>query len=255
MIKTILIDDDINLRMGMKSLLKRHVPEIEVVAEADSVQSGIQTIESTPADVLFLDIQLGDGTGFDILEQLTVRLGKIHHHVVFITAFEQYAIRAFRFSALDYLLKPVDPEDLKKVTDKIILAMARNPESEKVELLLENIRKKNENFNRIVLSNSDGMQVVDIKEIIRCESEDNYTRFFVKGQKAILISKTLKEYEELLSPHNFERIHQSHLVNMSFVKSFIKKDGFFAVLTDDTQLPVSQRKKERFLNVLKNIGQ
>lgn len=253
MIRAILIDDDANLRLGMKSLLARHAPEIEVVGEAGSVKSGIHILETVPADVLFLDIQLGDGTGFDILEQITKRKAKITHHIVFITAFEQYAVKAFRFSALDYLLKPVDPEDLKQVTHKIIHALAKNSESENVEILLENIRKQSENFKRIILSNSDGMHVIDIKDIIRCESEDNYTRFHIKNQKPLLISKTLKEYEELLSPHGFERIHQSHLVNISFVKSFSKKDGFFAILQDDTLLPVSQRKKDKFQAILKNL--
>ncbi len=253
MIKAILIDDDSNLRLGMKNLLSRYSPEIEVVGEADSVESGVKLIESIKSDVLFLDIQLGDGTGFDILEKLTKLKGKVSQHVVFITAFEQYAIKAFRFSALDYLLKPVDPEDLKQVTSKLLDAFSKNPENENIEILLENIRKKSEDFKRIVLSNSDGMQVVEIKDIIHCSSEDNYTRFHIKNKKPILISKTLKEYEELLSPHGFERVHQSHLINMAFVKSFVKKEGFFAQLIDDSLVPISQRKKDKFLSLLKNI--
>ena len=253
MIKAILIDDDSNIRIGMKSLLTRYSPEIEVVGEADSVASGVKLIETIKSDVLFLDIQLGDGTGFDILEQLTKINGKVSQHVIFITAFEQYAIKAFRFSALDYLLKPVDPEDLKQVTSKLLDAFAKNPENENIEILLENIRKKSEDFKRIVLSNSDGMQVIEIKDIIHCSSEDNYTRFHIKNKKPILISKTLKEYEELLAPHGFERIHQSHLINMAFVKSFVKKEGFFAQLIDDSLVPISQRKKDKFLSLLKNI--
>jgi len=253
MIKAILIDDDLNLRIGLKSLLAKIAPEIDVVGEADSVESGVKIIEKVESDVLFLDIQLGDGTGFDILEQISARNGKVSQHVVFITAFEQYAIKAFRFSALDYLLKPVDPEDLKNVTNKILQAITKNPESENIEILLENIRKKTEDFKRIVLSNSDGMHVFEIKDIIRCEGDDNYTRFFIQNKKPILISKTLKEYEELLSPHGFQRIHQSHLINMSFVKSFIKKDGFFVLLNDGSTLPISQRKKDKFLSVLKTI--
>lgn len=253
MIKAILIDDDDNLRVGMKNLLIRYAPEVLIVGEANSVESGIKVIESIPCDVLFLDIQLGDGTGFDILEDSMKRNGKLTQQVVFITAFEQYAIKAFRFSALDYLLKPVDPEDLKRLISKIIFAIARNNENENIEILLENIRVRSENYQRIVLSNSDGMHVVEIKDIIRCESEDNYTHFYIKNQKSILISKTLKEYEELLSPHGFERIHQSHLINISYLKSFIKQSGFYAVLSDGSKLPVSQRKKDRFLTILKNI--
>lgn len=253
MIRAILIDDDENLRSGMKNLLVRYAPEVMIAGEADSVETGIEIIESVESDVLFLDIQLGDGTGFDILESIKKRNGKIAQQVVFITAFEQYAIKAFRFSALDYLLKPVDPEDLKQVVNKILVAIAMSSENENIEILLENIRIKSENYKRIVLSNSDGMHIVEIKDIIRCESEDNYTRFHIKNHKPILISKTLKEYEELLSPHGFERIHQSHLINISFIKSFVKQTGFYAILMDDSKLPVSQRKKDRFLTILKNL--
>src|SRR5690606_7622745 len=151
--------------------------------------------------VVFLDIQLADGTGFDILEKLTEVHGKISFQVVFITAHEQYAIKAFRFSALDFLLKPVDPEELQKVVEKIKITLQKNENFEHIELLLENIRKKADNFKRIALSTSDGIHLFNINEILRCESEDNYTKFFLKNGKSILISKTLKEYEELLSEH------------------------------------------------------
>lgn len=251
MIKAILIDDDANLRTGLKSMLSRYTPQIEVVGEGESVASGIEVIESRTSDVLFLDIQMGDGTGFDILEKLLQRNGKIDQQIVFITAFEQYAIKAFRFSALDYLLKPVDPEDLKVVTDKIIQAVIKNTSNENVGILLENIRKKTEEFKRIVLSNSDGTHVFEVTNIIRCASEDNYTKFYIKNHKPILISKTLKEYEELLSPHGFERVHQSHLVNMMYVKAFSKSDGLFIEMSDLSKVPVSVRKKDKFQNLLK----
>ncbi len=253
MIKAILIDDDANLRIGLKSMLSRYAPQIEVVGEGESVSSGIDIIESTSSDVLFLDIQMGDGTGFDILEKLIQRNGKIDQQIVFITAFEQYAIKAFRFSALDYLLKPVDPEDLKQVTDKIVQAVIKNSSNENVGILLENIRKKTDEFKRIVLSNSDGTHVFEVTDIIRCESEDNYTKFYIKNHKPVLISKTLKEYEELLSPHGFERVHQSHLINMAYVKAFNKTDGLFVEMNDLSKVPVSVRKKDKFKDLLKTI--
>lgn len=253
MIKAILIDDDNNLRVGMKNLLARYCPEIRVVGEADDVDSGVKIIQEIDSDVLFLDIHLFNGTGFDILEKLTQKLGKISQQVVFITAFEQYAIKAFRFSALDYLLKPVDPEELKNVTEKIKNTLQKNSMNNNVEVLLENIKKDEQDFKRLILSNSDGMHVIEIEDIIHCASSDNYTKFYIKNKKPILISKTLKEYEELLGPHGFERIHQSHLINMNYVKSYYKKEGFFVVLKDETKLPVSQRKKEKFVSLLKNI--
>lgn len=253
MISAILIDDDINLRNGMKGLLQLYAPQINIIGEADSVVSGVEAIESLKPQVVFLDIQLNDGTGFDILEKITALNGTTKTHIVFITAHEQYAIKAFRFSALDFLLKPVDPDELQKVIQKIKAEIEKNDSSSHIDLLLENIRKKVDNFKRIALSTSDGIHLFDVSDIIRCESEDNYTKFFIKNSKPILISKTLKEYEELLTEHGFERIHQSHLINLNYLKSYIKKDGGYIVMADDSHLPISQRKKERLQEILKSF--
>ena len=253
MITTILIDDDANLRSGMRMMLERFAPEILVLGEADSVESGILAIEKFKPNVIFLDIQMGDGSGFDLLEKIAAKHGKISANIVFITAHEEYAIKAFRFSALDFLLKPVDPDELQKVIAKIKSAQQKNDGFAHIDLLLENIRKKVDNFKRIALSTAEGIHVFDISDIIRCESDDNYTRFHIRGSKPILISKTLKEYEELLSQHGFERIHQSHLINLNYLKSYIKKDGGYVVMSDGSNLPISQRKKERLQEVLKTL--
>lgn len=253
MTTALLIDDDANLRAGLRQLLLRYAPNIKVIGEADSVQTGVETINQLNPDVLFLDIQLTDGTGFDLLEQLASKNGKITSQVVFITAHEQYAIKAFRFSALDFLLKPVDPEELQKVISKINDVLSKSDNYAHIDLLLENIRKKVDNFKRIALSTADGIHLFEISDIIRCESEDNYTKFYIKNNKPILISKTLKEYEELLSEHGFERIHQSHLINLAYLKSYIKKDGGYVVMADNSNLPISQRKKERLQELLKSF--
>jgi two-component system LytT family response regulator len=250
MITALLIDDDINLRNGMKSLLSRYAPEIKIIGEADSVESGVEAMQDLRPQVVFLDIQLGDGTGFDILEQTAAKTGKSSSHIVFITAHEQYAIKAFRFSALDFLLKPVDPEELEKVIGKINSVVNSNDYAH-IDLLLENIRKKVDNFKRIALSTSEGIHLFEVSDIIRCESEDNYTKFHIKNHKPILISKTLKDYEDLLKDHGFERIHQSHLINLSYMKSYIKKDGGYVVMADNSNIPISQRKKERLQELLK----
>lgn len=250
-IKAIIIDDDANLRVGLKTMLNRYASQIEVVAEAESVESGVKAIEENQADVLFLDIQMGDGTGFDILDTLKTKYDKIQHQIVFITAFEQYAIKAFRFSALDYLLKPVDPEELIQVTSKIYDSVKNQSQTSHVDVLLDSIRNKNEELHRIVLNNSEGMHILEIEDIIRCESEDNYTKFFVKGSKPLMISKTLKEYEELLSEEGFLRVHQSHLINLKYVDSFLKAECKVK-MNDSTIVPVSQRKKDKFLEVLKS---
>ncbi|MGH2665039.1 LytR/AlgR family response regulator transcription factor [Flavobacterium sp.] len=253
MITALLIDDDANLRNGMKSLLERYAPEIKIIGEADSVKTGIETMQLLNPEVVFLDIQLGDGTGFDVLEEIANKKGKSTSHIVFITAHEQYAVKAFRFSALDFLLKPVDPEELEKVVVKLKNVLHKNDSYAHIDLLLENIRKKVDNFRRIALSTSDGIHLFEISDIIRCESEDNYTKFYIKNNKPILISKTLKEYEDMLTEHGFERIHQSHLINLSYLKSYIKKDGGYVVMADNSNLPISQRKKERLQELLKTM--
>lgn len=253
MITALLIDDDDNLRNGMKSLLSRYAPEIQIIGEANSVKTGVEAMENLQPQVVFLDIQMTDGTGFDVLEQIALKNGKSTSHIVFITAHEQYAIKAFRFSALDFLLKPVDPDELQKVIEKIKNVLVKNDDYSHIDLLLENIRKKVDNFKRIALSNSDGIHLFEVSDIIRCESEDNYTKFFIKNSKPILISKTLKEYEELLTEHGFERIHQSHLINVAYLKSYIKKDGGYVVMADNSNLPISQRKKDRLQEILKTL--
>ncbi|MGK4567191.1 LytR/AlgR family response regulator transcription factor [Flavobacterium sp. 3HN19-14] len=253
MITAILIDDDANLRTGMRSFLDRYAPEIRIIGEADSVRTGVEKMQNLQPQVVFLDIQLGDGTGFDILEQMAVKNGKSSSHIVFITAHEQYAIKAFRFSALDFLLKPVDPEELQKVIEKINGVLASTRDYAHIDLLLENIRKKVDNFKRIALSTAEGIHLFEISDIIRCESEDNYTKFYIRNNKPVLISKTLKEYEDLLTEHGFERIHQSHLINLSYLKSYIKKDGGYVIMSDNSNLPISQRKKERLQELLKTL--
>lgn len=157
------------------------------------MKTGIEAIENWKPQVVFLDIHLNDGTGFDILEQVAKTNGKLSSHIVFITAHEQYALKAFKFSALDYLLKPVDPEELKKSVVKIKEVLEKNTSFDHIDLLLENIRKKVDHFKRIALSTADGIHLFEISDIIRCESQDNYTQFFIKNHKPLLISKTLKD--------------------------------------------------------------
>ena len=253
MITAILIDDDANLRSGLKSMLGIYAPEIDIIGEADSVKTGVLILQALQPQVVFMDIQLGDGNGFDILEQLASKNGKSTSHIVFVTAYEEYAIKAFRFSALDFLLKPIDPEELEKVIGKIKQVVAKKDNYAHIDLLLENIRKKVDHFKRIALSTADGIHLFEISDIIRCESEDNYTKFYLKTNKPVLISKTLKEYEELLTEHGFERIHQSHLINLAYLKSYIKKDGGYVVMSDNSNLPISQRKKDRLQELLRNL--
>ncbi len=249
MITAILIDDDNNLRKGLRVMLERFAPDIKIIGEAESVKTGIVAIETLQPQVVFLDIHMADGTGFDILEQIT----KTKAHIVFITAHEQYALKAFKFSALDYLLKPVDPEELKKAIVKVKEILNTNNSFDHIDLLLENIRKKVDHFKKIALPNNDGIHLYEIADIIRCEARDNYTEFFIKNSKPVLTSKTLKEYEDLLMDHGFERIHQSHLINLAFLKSYMKNDGGYVIMADNANIPIAQRKKERLVELLKTL--
>ncbi|KRD07231.1 two-component system response regulator [Flavobacterium sp. Root901] len=250
MITAVLIEDDKHLRTGLKALLERYTNDILIIGEAESVKTGIAVIEKLRPQVIFLDIHLTDGTGFDILERLNKVNGKLNAHIVFITAHEQYAVKAFKFSALDFILKPVDPEELQDTMAKIKEAVGKNNSFENIDLLLENIRKKVDNFKRIALSTSDGIHLFEVSDIIRCEAKINYTQFFIKNHKPILISKTLKEYEELLSEHGFERIHQSHLINLSYLKSYIKTDGGYVIMADNSNIPIAQSKKEKLQELI-----
>ncbi|MFN8275489.1 MAG: LytTR family DNA-binding domain-containing protein [Flavobacteriaceae bacterium] len=253
MITALLVDDDQHLRTGLKALLDRYTNDIAIVGEAESVKTGIAAIEKLQPQVIFLDIHLSDGTGFDILEQLAQKQGKIKAHIVFITAHEQYAVKAFQFSALDFLLKPVDFEELQDTMAKIKAATGKDNSFEHIDLLLENIRKKVDNYKRIALSTSDGIHLFEVSDIIRCEAKANYTQFYIKNHKPVLISKTLKEYEELLSEHGFERVHQSHLINLAYLKSYIKNDGGYVIMADQSSIPIAQSKKEKLQELIKAL--
>lgn len=253
MITAVLVDDDVHLRTGLKALLDRYTNDIAIIGEAESVKTGIDAIERLKPQVIFLDIHLSDGTGFDILERLTKNNGQINAHIVFITAHEQYAVKAFKFSALDFLLKPVDFEELQQTINKIKTVVGKTNSFEHIDLLLENIRKKVDNYKRIALSTSDGIHLFEVSDIIRCEAKINYTQFFIKNHKPVLISKTLKEYEELLTEHGFERVHQSHLINLSYLKSYIKTDGGYVVMANNTNIPIAQSKKEKLQELIKAL--
>jgi two-component system, LytTR family, response regulator len=250
-ITAVIIDDDSNLRGGLVQMLQFFAPEISILGEAETVDEGVQLIHNTSPTVVFLDIQLASGTGFDIIETYKKWYGNPKFHVVFITAHEQYALKAFRFSALDFLLKPVDPSELKQVLEKIKKQSQNNFKN--IEVLLEHISKKNDNPKRIALANNDGVHLFEIKDIIRCESDSNYTTFYSNNHKPVITSKSLKEYEDLLTEHNFERIHQSHLINLNYLKSYIKKDGGYVVMADNSKLPLSQRKKERLQTIINHL--
>ena len=249
MIKAIIIDDEKTSRETLKGLLKRYCKNVEITAEADGYMSGVETIKIHKPDVIFLDIQMPDGSGFKLLDEI----GNIDFEVIFSTAYDQFAIKAIKYSALDYLLKPINPEDLITSIEKLEQRMLRGKDDTSIKFLLDKIKNPETDIKKIVLSTMEGMHVVDINNIIRCESDDYYTKFFLKDKKMIMVSKTLKENEKLLSEHNFIRPHKSHLINLKYVKSFLRPDGGCILMTDGSNVPVSRRKREEIIDILNHL--
>ncbi|MGD0710380.1 MAG: LytTR family DNA-binding domain-containing protein [Bacteroidales bacterium] len=246
MIKAIIIDDEKTSRETLKGLLKRYCENIEITAEADGYSTGIEVIKTYEPDVVFLDIQMPDGSGFKLLDDI----GEINFEVIFSTAYDQFAIKAFKYSALDYLLKPINPEDLVASIEKLEQRMLKGNDNTRIKFLLDKIKNPEAEAKKIVLSTIEGIHVVDIRNIIRCESDDCYTKFFLKEGKMIMVSKTLRESEELLAEHNFIRPHKSHLINLKYVKRFLRTDGGAILMADGSNIPVSRRKREEIIDIL-----
>lgn len=246
MYKAVIIDDIDNSRATLRYDLEKFCQQVKIIGEADSVASGIKIIKESKPDVVFLDIQLGDGTGFDILEQL----GKIDFHVIFTTALDSYGIKAIKFSALDYLLKPIDTDELVDAVKKLDNFKAREDFNGGINFLLENIRNIQTTNKRIALNSADKIHMIYIHDIIRCESQGSYTIFHLKSKEQLVATRNLKEYEQLLEEYSFIRVHHSHLINFNYLKEFIKKDGGYAIMEDNTQVPVSFRKRNNLLDMI-----
>jgi len=242
--KVALIDDEQPVRDTLQVILENYFPSFEL-KQAASVTEGISLIKTFNPDLIFLDIKMGDGTGFDLLNRVK---DQTKFQLIFVTAHNEYAVKAFKFSAIDYILKPVDPDEVKQAIHK---AMHYQPVSElKLQSLLSNqmqVPKK------IVLSDNQNIYLLDIKDIVKCNSVNNYTHFFLVDGREIIISKTLKHYEDLLRQHSFFRIHQSHIINLRYFDKYDKKEGGKVVLKDGSRVPVSSRKREELFHVLKEF--
>lgn len=242
--RAVIIDDEKNARETVKGMLPFIASDIEIAGEADGVKKGLEIIHKYTPDLVFLDIHMQDGTGFDLLR----RLENYDFALVFLTAHDKYALEAFRFAAIDYLLKPIDPNELKTTIERIRKQKSDN--AKVMEALFENMEKATSSPRKIVLKSSDALHLVFIDDIIHCESSDNYTRFFLKGQKPLLISQSLKNFEKMLEPLGFFRVHQSHLINLSHVSKIDRKDGCHVEMTDGTEVPVAVRKKDALMKRL-----
>lgn len=249
MIRGIIVEDEIRSRDTLRGLLSRYCKNVEIIAEAESYRSGLAAIREQHPDVVFLDIQMPDGSGFKLLEELD----EIKFEIIFTTAFDQFAIKAIKYSALDYLLKPIDPEELVSALKKVENKISKRGVNENIQVLLDNIKSRDANPHKIVLSTFEKIHIIETDNILRCESDNYYTNFFLTDGKQILISKTLKENEAMLGEHNFIRPHKSHLVNVKYIKGFLKNDGGYIEMTDGTHIPVSRRKREKIIEIITNI--
>ncbi len=245
MIKAIIIDDESKARSALKQELAFNCPEVELIGEADSVQSAVELINNTSPDLLFLDIQLSDGLGFHVLEQINVE----DYAVIFTTAYSEYALKAFKTNAIDYLLKPISGEDLKNGVSKAI-EHQKSDQGKQLELLIAQLSLRTGQPPKIVLKDIHKTYFVKTEEILYCEAEGIYTKFVLLDNVTILVSKNLKEYESILEPMGFLRTHHSFLVNTSKIKLFDKADGGTLVLDNGKHIPVSQRKKDFVLKIL-----
>ncbi len=243
MLDVVLIDDETQARNALKYELREHFPDIKVLGEASSVQTGIELLKKVGPDIIFLDIRLTDGLGFDILKVLEHSNAK----VIFTTAYSQYALQAIKFSALDYLLKPIGGEDLKAAIDKAQSSNADNRRSFEAYLNNANVEVSKK---KIAINTSDGIQLIALRQIVYCQSNGNYTKIHFINNKHLISAKTLKSYDDLLSTSGFVRIHLSYLINLEHLTSYSNKDGGYVVLTDNQRLPVAQRKKAMLLQIL-----
>jgi two-component system LytT family response regulator len=246
MIRTLIVDDEEYNRQRLAKLIREYFYNIDLVGEADSVETAFAAIELQQPDLVLLDIRMADGDAFDLL----ARIKTIFFKIIFITAYEEYALKAFKFSALDYLLKPVSVEDLRQAfvrAENQILAELK----QQLATLQSNLQSP---VNKtLVLRTSDKIFLVEVKDIIRCEADRNYTCFHVNGQRKYLVSQPMKDYEDLLDEHGFLRIHKSHMVNMAFIDNFDRTEGGAIILKDRTELPVARRKKIELLERISRL--
>ncbi|MEZ4800450.1 MAG: LytTR family DNA-binding domain-containing protein [Flavobacteriales bacterium] len=245
----LVVDDEKRARESIIEMLKLYCPQVDRIEQAESIKTAEQTILNGRPDLILLDIKLKDGSGFDLI-------AKIKHFdipVIFITAYEEYALKAFEIAALHYLLKPIDPDALVAALEKAEQILQKNQLQNRLELFLDQMATPQKATDKIVLKTQENIYIVPIKEIIYCEADKNYTTFFIKGKNKIVVSKSIGEYESLLPGSSFLRIHQSILLNLGFIDRYERGDGGFVVTTEGNKVPVSTRKKDQLMAYLSGL--
>jgi two-component system LytT family response regulator len=246
--RTILIDNEKIFRDGLRNTINLFASELNIVAEADGVKTGLEAIDDFSPELVFLDVEMDDGTGMDLLS----KLDEIAFSVIFVTAHDKYAVSAFRFSALDYILKPINVKEFEEAVQKAKEVQATKLLKERLDIFEENTTKS-EQTKKLVLSGSKENLIVQISDVLSIEAEGSYSNFSFKNGETQLVSKNLKEYEQLLEEHKFFRAHRSWLINLKEVVKTETKDEMVAILTDDSKVPVSFRNRKQFTDSLKKL--
>lgn len=246
MIQAIIIDDEKKCISLLEKMLKQNLPDVQIAGTATQPEEGIKLIRQTEPDLVFLDIEMPRKNGFEVLEATR----DIPYEIIFTTAYNQYAIKAFRYSALDYLLKPVDTTELINAVQRFKARHKTNSRQQQIDLLFNNLRNLSQPYNKISVATTEGVIFINITDILYCEATGSYTTLFLKNSDKLVTSKALKDFEELLLDHPFFRIHHSYLINLNEIKRYIKGEGGSVLMSNTTELPVSKRKKEEFLKKL-----
>lgn len=250
MIKSVIIDDQESYRKKLRNIIDSVLADkVEVLAEAGNIAEGMEIIMKHNPDLVFLDIEMPGGTGFDLLE----KMGNIKFDVIFTTAHQDFAIRAIKFSALDYLVKPVDADELMKAVLKHEGKRNQSDSNRQLEVLFQNLKNMNSTSNLIGLPTMNGLTFIKLQDIVRCNSDVNYTVFYLADKSKITVSRTLKEVESMLTESNFMRVHDSHLINFSHIRKYVKGDGGIAIMSDGAEVDISRRKKEEFKKRLADL--
>ena len=244
MISAVIIDDEPKNIKVMKNMLNDFCPQVALIGEANNSAEGRELILQKKPQLVFLDIEMPYGNGFDLLNALM----PIDFEIVFVTAFDKYMLQALKYSALDYLLKPVNIEELKTAVQHAQERINKNSINQQLSILLENFKKQDSGLKKIAVPTAEGFDFILIEDIVRCEAQGPYTRIYSKGSKKFLVSKPLKDYENLLPNNIFLRVHNSHLVNLNYVKKYNRGRGGYIEMEDGTTLEVATRRKDEFLN-------
>jgi len=246
MIKTIIVDDEEKSRVTLNNLVTKHCPSLAITDLCDSVGSAIKSIAKNAPDLVFLDIEMPFENGFTLFEKIK----NPSFQVIFTTAYDQYAIKAIKYSALDYLLKPVDVEDLKSAVEKCVEKNeTKSSRSDDYEMLLSALKLKSKSA-KIAVPTFDGLQMINANDIVKCIADESYTHITLVDGSKLVVCRILKEFEDLLSDYNFFRVHNSSLINLTHVKKYVKGDGGYVLMSDDETVEVSRRKKNELLSKL-----